>query len=191
MKGRDVSRCLVSAATAVVLLGVLWLCVDLSSESLAAPEAAMLEPVQGTATSQVTHTVYLPLVGKNFPACEIPPLFWATDPGGILLRWRWPASCAGGESFRVYRTGGSGTRLLLTGTVSAITDPAKADEILGSTWDWAAMSETMGIEDLDDLLALRDENPMQSIYLARKSMARTHATLEWKKLVLRCSSGAS
>ncbi len=172
MRKKGMYKCVAAGGIALILLALLWLIVSaqagpsdqLSGEgntnltSLSSP-ASEVSPLQGYTT-----TLYLPLVLHNYPPCESPPLNWASDPGGVLLRWRWPEWCAGPATFRVYRTPPGGTPTLITDTIAPVTDPAQAEAILSD--DWPTIQSELDITTTDELHAVRTENPMQAAYLA-------------------------
>ena len=129
------------------------------------------EPASALATSPTEPpqtTVYLPLVFRNcgFPYCTPQMPMWASNDGGVLLRWYWPPACAQNVEFRITRTPEGGAPSVVAKGLRPTTDPQAADKLLGSGWDWAHYEATMGLGTLPELLALRTLNPMQARYLA-------------------------
>ena len=129
-------RCFVSIGIALLFvscLGLIGIGISSSTQILAkgggTPRDTLADLTsfpnfEPSSRSAATATIYFPLVLNNYPLCESPPLNWASDLGGVFLRWRWPEGCAGPATFRVYRTSLGGTPTLLDDAVAPVTDPA-------------------------------------------------------------------
>jgi len=166
MRKKRMYGCLVSCGVAFGLLALLWLAmsVEASPADRPRPERSVNLLSEISSLQGYTATIYLPLVMNGYPPCEPSPLNWASDPDGVLLRWRWPEGCAGPATFRVYRTSPGGVPVLLADSVAPVTDPAQAEALLGD--DWPAIQGNLGITTTDELHSIRTENVLQAAYLA-------------------------
>ncbi len=165
MQAQKMLKCLVSGGIALILLGLVWF----TTGALAKPHSFHSEspalPASISAPSSYTATIYLPLAVKNyFPSCAFPPLNWAADENGVLLRWRWPEACTSAVTFDIYRTSSDATNTLIAEGIGPITDSAQAIAVLDD--DWPVLQSELGITETDQLHDIRTTNAMQAVYLA-------------------------
>ena len=174
MASRHVTRILSRFGLALVLFTALWLLLSVSTGPalLADRDGALGSRPLFAAGDGSAHRSFLPIAALRYDPhaipklfCDAPPLMWASDPDGVLVRWDWPGDCPPVDAFDLYRIDSHGERISL-GRVAPITEPAEADAVLGPEWDWAEAEERMGISDLAELLALRYRNEMQAVFLA-------------------------